>query len=143
MSSNNFNHEQTDIKIIEPIKNYLKEFKTVDEFNLWYNKNKDEIDSLTTHKLNKMYHIDGYRITKIKGKLCLKKFEDKTINSVKGSLTPDSKNTSGVESFGRSQVNVSNEKQHHDIINEISLMKEEIETLKKTINEIINIINNN
>ena len=62
-----------DLKIIEPIKNYLKEFKTVDEFNLWYSKNKDEIDSLTTHKLNKMYHIEGYRITKIKGKLCLKK----------------------------------------------------------------------
>ena len=62
-----------DLKIIEPIKNYLKEFKTVDEFNLWYSKNKDEVDKLTTHKLNKMYKIDGYRITKIKGILMLKK----------------------------------------------------------------------
>ena len=29
-----------DLKIIEPIKNHLKEFKTVDEFNLYYSKNK-------------------------------------------------------------------------------------------------------
>ena len=28
---------------------------------------------MKTQKLNKMYFIDGYRITKIKGKLCLKK----------------------------------------------------------------------
>ena len=62
-----------DIKVIEPIKDYLKEFKSVDEFNLWYSKNKDEVDALTTHKLNKMYCIDGYRITKIKGVLMLKK----------------------------------------------------------------------
>ena len=66
-----------DLKIIEPIKNHLKEFKTVDEFNLYYSKNKDEIDSMTTHKLNKMYFINGYRITKIKGKLCLKKYVEK------------------------------------------------------------------
>ena len=44
-----------DLKVIEPIKNYLKEFKTVDEFNLWYSKNKEEVDKLTTHKLNKLY----------------------------------------------------------------------------------------
>lgn len=61
-----------DLKVIEPIKNYLKEFNSPVEFNLWYAKNKDEVDKLTTHKLNKMYHIVGYRITKIKGELMLK-----------------------------------------------------------------------
>ncbi len=66
-----------DLKVIEPIKNYIKEFKTVDEFNLWYSKHQEEVDVLTTHKLNKMYHIDGYRITKIKGVLMLKKWTEK------------------------------------------------------------------
>ena len=61
-----------DLKVIEPIKNYIKEFNSPVEFNLWYAKHKDEVDSLTTHKLNKMYKIDGYRITKIKGELMLK-----------------------------------------------------------------------
>ena len=69
-----------ELKVIEPIKNYIKEFNSPVEFNLWYAKHKDEVDALTTHKLNKMYHIDGYRITKIKGELMLKaerKIKDK------------------------------------------------------------------
>ena len=106
-----------DLKVIEPIKNYLKEFKTVDEFNLYYSKNKNEIDSMTTHKLNKMYHIDGYRITKIKGKLCLKKWEKKDKES-------------------------NNENDHLEMYEEeINYLKNEIEKLKITINSIINVIN--
>ena len=62
-----------DLKVIEPIKNYIKEFNSPVEFNLWYAKHKEEVDSLTTHKLNKMYLIKDYRITKIKGELMLKK----------------------------------------------------------------------
>lgn len=81
-----------DLKVIEPIKNYLKEFKTVDEFNLWYSKNKEEVDKLTTHKLNKMYKIDGYRITKIKGVLMLKKWVEKDEKEIvsKASLRTES-----------------------------------------------------
>ena len=65
-----------DLKVIEPIKTYLKEFDSPDEFNLFYAKNKSNIDSQTTHKLNKMYHIKGYRITKIKNVLMLKKWDE-------------------------------------------------------------------
>lgn len=63
----------TELKVIEPIRNYSKEFDTPDEFNIFYAKNKDEIDKQTTHKLNKLYHIKGYRITRIKNILMLKK----------------------------------------------------------------------
>ena len=114
-----------DLKVIEPIKNYLKEFKTVDEFNLYYSKNKDEIDSMTTHKLNKMYHIDGYRITKIKGKLCLKKWEKKD---------KESNNENDHLEFYEEDVILSLRK-------EINYLKNEIEKLKITINSIINVIN--
>ena len=64
------------LKIIEPITHPNKEFRSPDEFNLWYNKNKESVDALTTHKLNKMYHIEGYRITKIKGVMMLKKMKE-------------------------------------------------------------------
>ena len=63
-----------DLKIIAPINEYVKEFSNPDEFNVWYNKHKEEVDNETTNKLNKMYHIDGYKITKIKGVLMLKKW---------------------------------------------------------------------
>ena len=62
-----------DLKIIKPVEKYLQEFESPEEFNVFYAKNKDEVDSQTTHKLNKQYHIKGYVITKIKGELCLKK----------------------------------------------------------------------
>ena len=62
-----------DLKIIEPVNKYVKEFESPEEFNVFYAKNKDEIDSQTTHMLNKKYHIKGLVITKIKGELCLKK----------------------------------------------------------------------
>lgn len=61
------------IKVIEPILNYIKEFKDPEEFDMYYKMNKEKMDSLTTHKLNKLYHIKDYRITKIKGVLMLKK----------------------------------------------------------------------
>ncbi len=77
MSSEKSEDNWTELKIIEPIRKYSKEFNTPDEFNLWYSKHKREVDSMTTHKLNKLYHINGYRITKIKGTLMLKRFEKK------------------------------------------------------------------
>lgn len=76
MQSNNSDNNWSELKILEPIKKYSKEFNTPDEFNLWYSKHKNEIDNETTHKLNKLYHIQGYRITKIKGVLMLKKWDE-------------------------------------------------------------------
>ena len=62
--------------MLEPVTSYVRIFKTVDEFNMFYSKNKADIDGLTTQMLNKMYLVDGYRITKIKGELMLKKYDD-------------------------------------------------------------------
>lgn len=42
--------KMSEIKILQPITNYIKEFDSPDEFNLFYNKHKEEIDSTTTHK---------------------------------------------------------------------------------------------
>ena len=119
---------QMDLKVIEPIKNYLKEFKTVDEFNLWYSKNKDEVDKLTTHKLNKMYKIDGYRITKIKGVLMLKKWEgiDEKSTGISSNkeLESDLK-TAELENFVRSKT---------------LRLESEIKEIKETVNKIITFI---
>ena len=125
-----------DVKVIGPIKEYLKTFNTPDEFNLWYAKNKDEIDKITTHKLNKMYYIDGYRITKIKGVLCLKKAVKKPVD----------------DDNSRSEVSGTNESDiHHsidEIKNDIEQLKNDIISIKtviaeqvRSINEIISSIN--
>ena len=106
-----------ELKVIEPIKNYIKEFNSPVEFNLWYAKNKDEVDALTTHKLNKLYKIDGYRITKIKGELMLKidrNVKDKTLN----------------------------DEESVDIHEEINELRNEIKNIKDTLNKLIEYVNN-
>ena len=65
-----------DVKVVEPIQSPKKEFNSVDEFNLFYHNQKDEMMETKTHRLNKMYKINGYRITKIRGELCLKKVRE-------------------------------------------------------------------
>ena len=102
-----------DLKILEPIKNYLKEFNTPEEFNNFYSLNKDELNKLTTHKLNKMYHVKGYRITKIKGELMLKKWDDSKVK-------PN-------EEFAS--------------LNDIEEIREDIKKIKATVNNIIEFIN--
>ena len=103
------------LKIIEPIRDYLKVFNSPDEFNIWYTKNKDEVDALTTNKLNKLYKINGYRITKIKNVLMLKKSsnQDNTTNPVNSSLEP----------------------------NDLTELQEEIKNIKTTVNQIILYLN--
>lgn len=109
-----------DLKVIEPIKNYLKEFNSPVEFNLWYAKNKDEVDKLTTHKLNKMYHIIGYRITKIKGELMLKEDRKPKIKE------EEAKSLEALRAEEESEINE---------------LRNEINNIKETVNKIIEIIN--
>ena len=69
------------LKRLEPITQPEHEFKSCDEFDVFYSKNKQLLDNETTHKLNKRYKIPGYKITRrtvqssegSKTVLCLKK----------------------------------------------------------------------
>ena len=70
------------IKVIEPIRNYLQEFETPQDFSKYYEMNKDEMNKWTTQKLNKSLHVKGYRITKIKGEIMLKAESKKKINEL-------------------------------------------------------------
>ena len=107
-----------DLKVIEPIKTFLKELETPDEFNLFYAKNKTDIDAATTHKLNKMYHIKVYRITKITNVLMLKKWDD-----------------SRKEELKTSEHSKDNTNDRFEELNN------EIKSMKETINNIIKYLN--
>ena len=103
-----------DLKIIGPIKSPLKEFDSVDEFNIYYHKHKEEMDTETTHSLNKKFKINGYRITKIKGVLCLKK--DRIVKPDEDKVLEDPTPT-------------------------ISEIMERIQKLEETVNKIIDVLN--
>ena len=111
-----------DLKIIGPIKSPLKEFDSVDEFNIYYHKHKDEMDTETTHSLNKKFKINGYRITKIKGVLCLKK--DRIVKAEEGRPSPGSE--------------IQEAPCETPTISEIM---ERIQKLEETVNKIIDVLN--
>ena len=108
-----------DVKVIEPIKKPLKEFETINDFNMYYHKHKEEMDAETTHALNKKYHINGYRITKIKGVLCLKK---------------DSKNPHSINNRGTGTLHVSESE-----VNGVEL-EERIQRIEETLNQLIDLL---
>lgn len=62
-----------DLKVIEKYSPCLIEFDTVDEFREYLSEHLDEMNAMTTQKLNKTYLISGYTITKIKNEIAVKK----------------------------------------------------------------------
>ena len=67
------------ISIIEPKQKLIKSFESTDDFDLYYSQHKDEMDVMTTQKLNKCYPVNGYHICRIHNALCLKKVIPKNI----------------------------------------------------------------
>ena len=143
-----------EIKIIEPIKNYSKVFNTPEEFNSFYTKNKNEMNLMTTHKLNKMYFIEGYRITKIKGVLMLKKWDDKDKNENEDELNEFKNNLKNKDieinsikdglSYYQNKLKEVKEEINSikDKLNEFKEeMKKELKQIKETINSIITVLN--
>lgn len=106
------------VNIIEPITHYIKEFDTPNDFDSWYKSHKEEMDKLTTHKLNKMYHINGYRVTRIKGVLSLKKARPK------------------METNNESNNESENEQRFIALENEIADMLEDIKNIKLALQSI-------
>lgn len=125
-----------DVKIIEPIKHFIKEFNTPEEFNMWYKMNKKEMDELTTHKLNKLYHINGYRITKRKGELMLKIYdENKKIEN--------SSNEENLQNEDAKRLSHSDEDRITEIENNIEQINEEIKNIKIALQSVRDYLTNN
>ena len=84
---------------------------TPNKFEQYLTEHKDEFDAMTTIKLNRTYLIRGYRITKIKGVISLRKLGtyDNDLNPVESPL--------------------------HDTVVEL---EEQVEAMKKILDEIMN-----
>lgn len=60
------------VRIIEPFSPEIIECETKDDFNAILNADPDKYRDMTTQKLNKTFHIPGYKITKLNGEICLR-----------------------------------------------------------------------
>ena len=83
------------LKVLEPIQLDVKTFKDKQEFELFFNSHKNEFENSTTTRLNRMYKIPGYRISRVKDELCLKK--DYTKNNLGNSSSIDTQQFNELE----------------------------------------------
>ncbi len=131
-----------DVKIIEPIRKYIKEFNSTEEFNDYYSMHKEEMDNLTTHKLNKMYHVVGYRITKIKGVLMLKRWDTKQESEEENPLKQEISTVQNEFSTFRNDMSAfkqnltSTKEDFTNKLSEVTNLKSEISRLKDSIVDI-------
>ena len=47
----------------------IHQFKDMEEFNKYYQMNKEGVDQLTTTAINKTFHVEGFKLARYKGKL--------------------------------------------------------------------------
>ena len=112
---------ENNIKIISKY-SVIKEFNSPEEFDKYYLKHKEEINNKTSNQLNKEYKIKDYKITKRNIKI----IDNKKVGDIY--LKPIIKNNNLIN--------------NDSVNNEIQEMKNKINLLTESYNEILNILKN-
>jgi hypothetical protein len=71
--------ESKKIQILKPITETIT-FKNENQFSEYYTQHKEELDKLNTNKLNKMFLVPEFKITKVKVVLSLKSLTPSKVN---------------------------------------------------------------
>ena len=134
------------LKVINEIRDETKIFKTVEEFDIYYSKHKDEMNTHTTQYLNKVYKIDTndgeYRITKKNCKKVDGKITDGDIylKKVKTKLNEDDNLTS--LRFTSIEASVeSNKTSINQLKTDIEQLTLTVDDIKDKLNKVIQFIN--
>ena len=129
---------ENNIKIISKY-SVIKEFNSPEEFDKYYLKHKEEINNKTTNQLNKEYKIKDYKITKRNIKIIdNKKIGDIYLKPI--SLKGATCFTGGTKGANENIDN--NTVSGPEWANEIQEMKNKINILTESYNEILNILKN-
>ena len=145
-----------ELKVINEITTEIKNFKSIEEFNLYYQKHKDDMNNQTTQYLNRVYKIvtpDGveYRITK---KNCSKEgtkrvggdiFLKKVVKTNELKELEQDVIKADIENLKNELANKVNIEQYKQTIDCLNLHMDEIDKkineLKSTVNQIAKYIN--
>ena len=137
---------ENNIKIISKY-SVIKEFNTPEEFDKYYLKHKEEINNKTTNQLNKEYKIKDYKITKRNIKIIdNKKIGDIYLKPIIPAARAAPKELPVTQAAPKELKNnnegvnlINNE---INLNNEIQEMKNKINLLTESYNEILNILKN-
>ena len=138
------------LKVINEIRDETKIFKTVEEFDIYYSKHKDEMNTHTTQYLNKVYKIDTndgeYRITKKNCKKVDGKITDGDIylKKVKTKLNEKSNENDDLTSLRFTSIEASvesNKTSINQLKTDIEQLKPIVDDIKDKLNKVIQFIN--
>ena len=134
------------LKVINEIRDETKIFKTVEEFDIYYSKHKDEMNNHTTQYLNRVYKIDTndgeYRITKKNCKKVDGKITDGEIylKKVKSKMNVDDDLTS--LRFTSIEASVeSNKASINQLKIDVEQLSQLVNDIKEKLNKVIYVIN--
>ena len=128
---------ENNIKIISKY-SVIKEFNSPEEFDKYYLKHKEEINNKTTNQLNKEYKIKDYKITKRNIKI----IDNKKIGDIYlKPIIPVTQAAPKVLKNNNENID-NNTVSGPEWANEIQEMKNKINLLTESYNEILNILNN-
>lgn len=138
------------LKVINEIRDETKIFKTVEEFDIYYSKHKDEMNTHTTQYLNKVYKIDTndgeYRITKKNCKKVDGKITDGDIylKKVKTKLNEKSSENDDLTSLRFTSIEASvesNKTSINQLKTDIEQLTPIVDDIKDKLNKVIQFIN--
>ena len=66
------------LKVIEPFQPEVIHCENKEDFSAIINSDPEKYNAMTTQKLNKLFDVPGYRITKLQGEISLRKLKDDT-----------------------------------------------------------------
>ena len=146
-----------ELSVINEIRDEIKQFNSIEEFDIYYQKHKDEMNTHTTQFLNRVYKIkcaDGseYKITK---KNCSKqdgKISGGDIYLKKVVKKSDNDNTINELMYTNVQADITNLRNElNSILSDIDALKESVKTinesiavipdLKRALNEVVHVVN--
>ena len=80
---NKLEENSSTVKVLEPFSPTIIKCDDKDAFNVIYNSNKEKYDAMTTQKLNKLFDVPGYKITRVNNQICLRSIKPcEKVNSV-------------------------------------------------------------
>ena len=111
----------------------IHQFKDMEEFNKYYQVNKEEIDKLTTTAINRTFHVEGFKLARIKGKLVVKPAQ-----KVNSTLPSPPQTIIGPK---EDEINVIMIKRIEVLEAKLNAVTDEIPKMKKSIKQLIDIVN--
>ena len=114
----------------------IHQFKDMEEFNKYYQVNKEGVDKLTTTAINKTFHVEGYKLARYKGKLV-----GKPAPKVRPPSPPSFPPPEPIVETKDDEIDEMILKRLEVIEAKLKAVSDEIPKMKKSIKQLIDIVN--